>query len=1479
MVYIPEPSPDTTYDSTGPSYSPNSTFQTPINPYEQRKIGVNLLGQEEKRETEEGPLSLIGDAVNTGRFAIGKSFDLLFNAYDTPNRIMQSEIAKARLNKALAFGDPKVSRKYVSMVEDEDISISEVADQMYRDGVAVTGGTGHDLLVSIFLDPMNWIAPSVAKGISAVRRSAGILDQLTESGKRDIFGRVQRQRQLTPEEQQFMNNRLANVLGNGYRRIGSGLTGARKAFSHAFFGRASSAWLASVGINALLKISGLADSKNAGNAFDAALNRGAAHTIRGAAASYLVNQSIVRNSAAVNARISAVNDAVSRADVAARDRFLAASRLDETAAGLSDEQILEQFDELIDIKFSTTSRADWQRRAAERLTSQAVETELGVLYGGSQGRLVNSLDDAYINNSKAVDREVGNVMNRESEKSRLIIDQGIDAVKQEVYTKLSFMIDEADAVRLVDDIVFEAGADIATRNRQLTELLNSASMLHLGHSATVLGDDLAALRELARSRKFIGTLPEDVRTIIRSQVGRLTIVGNRTMATADRDDLLKALDAAEDAATRREIVRQAILSYDNLGAEYQMLGKAENTLVTDETVDAVVELLKSMDNIPESVPVVWTQALGNVPQYLNVFSNSARLGYKMVLEPMGVVARKSYKQIDSGARTAVRAESTALWVPIVDEGMDVVLSPRGTLGRIVEKAFSERSTIKIMQNTLDRMYEYVQKSDIKINGKPLGTVSRNLIKALHAEIMDYAFATKNSLRTIGLALEGRGDSVVTGILTKLEERAIKLGPEAHQEFNVLVHRGILQDMLFYAARGDTELVGLPQAFTGATKHWMYSQGGLMGKAARGVVTWTDYYYGKLKFSDSPIFWIQEIIESKFFNRLRGVMPEWKINVGDKEVRFGSKNTYDVIDPDTGKTLRLSASQVIQEYAAVSRPELKYTQEMAMLTHYLGYKTTEAMLSSSTMADVLITGFKDKGLFGGVRTSAQEVVGKTKADEFWLLTTQENLSRMAEALPTLMAQNAPRQWEFWLEAAGGDARGAALLMLHKASALRGSRASIADYLRTHVPAGYGFGRQYDDDPIKILRTATKEARRALRTGNPSVVATELADRLVRVRTLAKAIGYSDESIASIDFAVKNLRAISPDRKMSLAKMAEIDGSLATVGERLTEEFTAAVRRKSAVKQLLIDNSVPAPIASEMAASFVVAEKRGEMLPEISLAIENLVTSGKALNVAEVDKLKDHLLAIREWRAGEQTVINALMDGIERQIKYESMRVHFYNTERTFAERSLNHVVFSLYPTSYMFGKVLPEYMRLLFATRTSSAIGKVVYAPQNMLRIILKHASGGKFNPKAWSQFAPLVGFSAMYKVRRDILREVGADENLAEYNPLLFLIMQMMIPGLPTDITVSANPTITEPIKDTVETFAKTGDVGESAVQGFQTLTYQLGQAPRRATGLYYLPQQFGKIVGQVSTASEEAGGPVELIQSFTEGAMDQIKRIILNER
>lgn len=1455
--------------STGPTQSSGgsqSSSTQDSNIYEQRKVGINLLGQEPEYKPTDGPLGIIGDLPNLGRSAVGLAGDILYNTIDVPNRIAQMEIAKNRLNHAMAFGDPRVAQKYIGMVEEQNMSLDSVAEQMYKDGVALTGGTGHDLIASLFLDPLNFIAPAVGGAYQRGKKASGLLDVMGESTAQDVFGRVRARTTLSTQDEHFLNSRVNRVLGETYGKISRKLSGGKKGFAQAIFGVAADKILLAVGINTMRKIAEAADVRGFGALFDDSVARAAAHTMRGAAANHIVNQSIVRNTTALAGRVEAVNRLGDIGEQAARQQFLAASRLDEASAVLTDDEILKEFDALVTLKSETPSGANWKQRAINEGVQSAVQTELGPLVGGNQQRLLNAFDDTVVKNRKSVERELDNIFARESADSQLIVDQGIDAVKAEVAGRLGFLMDEADAYKIVDDVLAEAGGDFVAARRALVEVLNTSGFVRLGHANTVLGSDLAVLRKMVdggKISKVFAKIDPKLRTIVRSQIGRLTIVGGRTMTELDKQTIIAALNATDDINQQAAIVQDAIRSFDNLGAEYQALGDATKTVVDSGVIDDVRRTLDDLTDLPEEIPVTWTKALADVPEYQNAVSNARRLGYKVILEPDGIVNNPAIRAIDRGTRTAIKPR-VSLWVPITDDGMDVVFGTRNRLGQYVDYAIKNRSTVKIMQNTLDRMYEYAAKS-----GVGGGNVSRNIIRELHSTIMDEAFRSKGSLRTVALALEGEGDQAVKGILNSLRDKIKARGPEAVDEFDKMVHRGALQDMIFYAARGDLEQVGFGQAATGWIKWRLFSGNSLSKVAAEALTKWTDWLYPNLKFSWSPIFWTMEYVESKFFNALRGIYPEWK--VGGKDItRFGAQRYYDVIDPISGKNIRIDAVKVIQDYAAANRPELKFAQEMAALNHFLGYKATDAILSSSTLGDVVTKGFAENRSFWARGYGA---VGIKKAEDFWKLTTESNINRLAESLPTLMSTHAPVQWATWLEAAGGDTRGAALLMLHQTQALRAERQVVGQYLKRNRPLGLGFGRQYDDDPIKTLRIATKEARSAVKSGKQGAGITQLADRLVDVRSTAKAVGYSDEAIGELDDAIRLLRAVPANKPVARGTMAKVDAALNATGNKLDQEFRVAVDRRKFVQSALEGNGIPQNVAREMSSLFVVAQRRGEMLPELTVSIEKALESGAALDVRTIDKLQDHLKAIREIRSGEETVINAVMDGIENQIRHESMMVHFYNTERSFAERSLNHIIFSLYPTSYMFGKVFPEYMRLLYATRTKSIAGALLTPYDRILRL----ASGNKFSLKGWSDYAPLVGFNAAYKVRQDMLREMDTNTP-GEYSPTIFLLTQVLIPGLPTDITVSASPIITNPIQTIGKGIEEGRNPVDIAIRSGQSFVSAAERSGQRAVGPLQVFSQGQKILGEARRSVEQSGGPVESIQVFVGETLDNIGRVIFNK-
>ena len=99
-------------------YSPSgsSSTSTDSTSYENRRIGVNLLGQE-PQSTDTGI-----DPFKAGRAVVGTAADVLYNTIDVPNRFIQMEVAKARLKHAMAFGDARVADKYINMVNQDNMS-------------------------------------------------------------------------------------------------------------------------------------------------------------------------------------------------------------------------------------------------------------------------------------------------------------------------------------------------------------------------------------------------------------------------------------------------------------------------------------------------------------------------------------------------------------------------------------------------------------------------------------------------------------------------------------------------------------------------------------------------------------------------------------------------------------------------------------------------------------------------------------------------------------------------------------------------------------------------------------------------------------------------------------------------------------------------------------------------------------------------------------------------------------------------------------------------------------------------------------------------------------------------------------------------------------------------------------------------------------------------------------------------------------
>jgi hypothetical protein len=106
---------------------------------------------------------------------------------------------------------------------------------------------------------------------------------------------------------------------------------------------------------------------------------------------------------------------------------------------------------------------------------------------------------------------------------------------------------------------------------------------------------------------------------------------------------------------------------------------------------------------------------------------------------------------------------------------------------------------------------------------------------------------------------------------------------------------------------------------------------------------------------------------------------------------------------------------------------------------------------------------------------------------------------------------------------------------------------------------------------------------------------------------------------------------------------------------------------------------------------------------------------------------------------------------------AFQTHFFNAQRGWLERTLNHPYLGLYPLSYMWGKVLPEFARFLVA--------------------------------RPFGQKAPMVGMAALTRVQQAYVGALADDPEFNDFissNEAAIYFANLMFPGNPTNLTVNA---------------------------------------------------------------------------------------------
>ena len=228
----------------------------------------------------------------------------------------------------------------------------------------------------------------------------------------------------------------------------------------------------------------------------------------------------------------------------------------------------------------------------------------------------------------------------------------------------------------------------------------------------------------------------------------------------------------------------------------------------------------------------------------------------------------------------------------------------------------------------------------------------------------------------------------------------------------------------------------------------------------------------------------------------------------------------------------------------------------------------------------------------------------------------------------------------------------------------------------------------------------------------------------------------------------------------SRISQLDAAVNTIRESRIADLNAQYGTQEAIgglkkakrPKLKKQDKWVIDISEKLASSL----QQGVTLPGLDAALQ-VIRNGRILDPVAVNALSEGLAPFLYKRGATQQFMDAFAQAhavATRRIFQEQM----FSTHKGMLERTMNHPVLGPYPTSYMYGKVLPAFIEALF-----------VYAPFT-------------------GEFAPFMGAQRLNQVTDYIAAELETNDELYEYvmrRPPLLMFLSGLLPGWPSDIGVS----------------------------------------------------------------------------------------------
>ena len=992
---------------------------------------------------------------------------------------------------------------------------------------------------------------------------------------------------------------------------------------------------------------------------------------------------------------------------------------------------------------------------------------------------------------------------------------GLDEVMRQIWRKhvatLEKLSPQARKTELAKMVQL---AEIAAYGRQGTNAAQIRAILVAAKAQDT--KKLAELTGVSVTAEKAATIAKLLESDIGKKLARINLVRANSLTDeriAAIMDIAKSIEAGTFSATDGLLnflpddLRQMVVaakSTDELAAAISGYFPDLHLLVGKSNTAIWEEMRQVLDNIVENGNTVTTASTDEVKALIevldaitpgagsNVVEQLSRGRYTIGFAPESGVITRPVTRVTDGAIDIVNDPS----MPFIDSTADLAdeLSittdtfARSSLRRAADKWLTPISSKVVEQQQIDNTIKIVtghggSEADARRLIAAIGEASLKQNKTPRALVVDEAALRDIMQKALG---------------------------SSYREVVEKVGGGDPRRVLMKMYAGTREVVGATQAMTGFLKTKLPQ-----------LAMITDFIYPALKFKLNPLFYIQEAIESPFFNYLRGIQRN--LTSGEYELAHGWARAVPFAKSRVGEKLGLSkvvgpemdasvASLVLGGGDSALRADLDVAEAVIFLQGSLGAKILSGENGQVIISSLrqMIAGRAGKIINGVVNPYPMKNQKKIEMA----------LSIALEEVADKIRFEMPQQWVAMSKAFGtNNPKKVMIHLLQDSAAGWVNPVRVIDGAR---PRNFAFSGPGSLDAATAVRNEVDEIA-ALTLDTPQAVNNAKA-RILALKESVRKSAETGNEVSRIMLEINKAFADDVNVVESIARLKQVSDDAFRISSESIDDFRL-------INEAVLANFEPGTFRGfsreKIAASLAKFRDYGLDMPGMEAVIADL-RLGKQLSPDKVRALGYAMSQLLDLHGPEEALLSAMKETI-RDTSRVANRIHFYNPNRTALERSLNHPYLAFYPLSYMVGKVVPEFARASFV----------------------------KF--PFTNRTAPFAGYEFLREIQDHIAVESEANPEFRKFfedagkSDAVFLLKQLF-PGLPGDISASGPRWINR-------TYAQMQRASRPAVGNRPQATVDPGYAIRALADQAKSQSVWG--------TAEMAGGAVSEIWDFFLGPVD----------